>query len=226
MKQRIKEIIKNNRLLYLIGKKIKKRYARRSNISGSNNIISDKGVSLDVKYDIVGNNNLVQIMKGSILSDVTIRMRGDNHQLIIGENCHFLGGSVWFGNSSCQIRIGQNTTIESAHLAATEPDRKIIIGEDCMLANGIEFRTGDSHSIIDNDTKKRINWAKDIIVGDHVWIAAHSIILKGSTIGNNSVVGTNSLVTSSIPAHSIAVGIPAKVIKSNINWVRELIYDE
>lgn len=165
-------------------------------------------------------------MQGSILSDVTIRMRGDNHQLIISENCHFKGGSVWFANTGCQIQIGQNTTIESAHLAATEPNRKIIIGEDCMLAYGIEFRTGDSHSIIDNGTKKRTNWAKDIVVGNHVWIAAHSIILKGCSIGNNSVIGTNSVVTSNIPNNSIAVGIPAKVIKSNIDWRRDLIYDE
>lgn len=226
MKQRIAEIIKNNSLLYLVAKKIQKRSARRSSISGSNNIVSNKGVLLDVKYDIVGNNNSVQILQGSILSDVTIRMRGDNHQLIIGENCRFLGGSIWFANNGCQIQIGQNTTIESAHLAATEPNRIISIGEDCMLAYGIEFRTGDSHSIVDNDTRKRINWAKDIVVGNHVWIAAHAIVLKGSSIGNNSVIGTNSLVTSDIPNNSIAVGIPAKVIKSNIDWVRELIYDE
>nr|WP_295933294.1 acyltransferase [uncultured Dyadobacter sp.] len=226
MKQRIKEIVKNSSLLYLIGKKIQKRFAHRSNISGSNNIISNKGVLLDVKYDIVGNNNLVHIMQDSILSDVTIRMRGDNHQLVIGENCRFLGGSVWFANSGCQIQIGQNTTIESAHLAATEPNRTITIGEDCMLAYGIEFRTGDSHSIIDNDTRKRINWPKDIVVGDHVWIAAHAIVLKGSSIGNNSVIGTNSVVTSNIPNNSIAVGIPAKVIKSNIDWTRELILNE
>jgi len=95
-----------------------------------------------------------------------------------------------------------------------------------MFFGEIEFRTGDSHSIIDNETKKRINMAQNIEVGNHVWIGARSIILKGVSIGNNSIIGTNSIVTKNIPSHSVAAGIPAKVVKNNIDWVRTRIYDE
>ena len=59
----------------------------------------------------------------------------------------------------------------------------------------------------------------------NVWVGGHSKILKGVTIGNNSVIGTAALVTSDIPAHSIAAGVPAKVIRSNIDWKRERIID-
>ncbi len=179
-----------------------------------------------MKYDIVGDNNVIEIMKGSILSDMMIYMLGNNHKLKIGENVNYKGGSLWFEDSHCQIDIGQNTSVESAHLAVTEPNKIISIGEDCMISYGIEFRTGDSHSIIDSKTKKRINWGQNIEVGDHVWIGAHSIILKGVNIGNNSIIGTKSLVTNSIPSNSIAAGIPAKVIRNDVDWVRERIFDK
>ncbi|MBP2659028.1 MAG: hypothetical protein H6Q69_2060 [Firmicutes bacterium] len=43
-----------------------------------------------------------------------------------------------------------------------------------MFSHDVHIRNGDSHSIIDLQTKKRINFSKDIIIGDHVWIAAYA----------------------------------------------------
>jgi len=224
--QKIKTIIKNNTYLNKLARRIDRlRIKSRASISGKNNIVINKGVLINVKYDIVGDGNTIEIMKGAVLSNMMIYMRGNNHKLKIGEDCHFKGGSVWFEDKNCRIEIGEKTTIESAHLAVTEPDRKIIIGDDCMFSNAIELRTGDSHSIIDNHTKKRINPAQDIIIGNHVWIGAHSIILKGVTVSDNSIIGTNSLVTGNIPGNSISAGIPAKVVKTDVDWVRERIYD-
>ncbi|MDR0681518.1 MAG: acyltransferase [Dysgonamonadaceae bacterium] len=192
-------------------------------VRGKNNIIINKGTLFNVKYDIIGDNNVIEISKGAVLSNMMIFMRGNNHHLKIGEYVKYKRGSVWFEDENCVIEIGEKTTIESAHLAVTEPKRKIIIGYDCMFSNSIEFRTGDSHSIIDNETKKRINFAQDIIVGNHVWIGANSIILKGAKIGDNSIVGINSIVTKAFPNNSIVSGIPAKVIKDKVDWVRERI---
>ena len=72
-----------------------------------------------------------------------------------------------------------------------------------MFSNDIEFRTGDSHSIVDLDTRKRINYSQNIHVGNHVWIGSRSIILKGVNIGNNSIIGTGSIVTKSIPSYVV-----------------------
>jgi acetyltransferase-like isoleucine patch superfamily enzyme len=212
-----------NRVLFSIQLRLKKLIKCIFPVRGKNNIVINNGVLFNVKYDIVGDNNVIEIGKGAVLSNMMIFMRGNNHHLKIGEYVKYKGGNVWFENEHCIIEIGQKTTVESAHLAVTEPKRKIIIGDDCMFSNSIEFRTGDSHSIIDNETKQRINFAQDIVVRNHVWIGAHSIILKGVKIGDNSVVGINSIVTKVFPNNSIITGIPAKIIKDNVDWIRERI---
>ena len=225
MKNRIRTIIKKNNYLYSIVrkvKKIKKRFKRP--ISGRNNRIVNNGILTNVRFDVVGNNNLISIGIGAELSDLVIYIRGDNHVFQLANYCEYKSGSVWFEDHDCQIVIGQKTTIESAHIAVTEPNSKIIIGEDCMFSRDIEFRTGDSHTIIDLETKKRLNPAQDIEVGNHVWIGARSIILKGARIGHNSIIGINAIVTSDVSSHSIAAGIPAKEIKKGIDWIRERVY--
>src|SRR3712207_5861314 len=51
-------------------------------------------------------------------------------------------------------------------------------------------------------------------IGDNVWCGANVVITSGVTIGERCVIGANSVVTRDLPAHSIAVGSPARVIKA------------
>ena len=64
-----------------------------------------------------------------------------------------------------------------------------------MLSNNIIIRTSDSHPIFNQTTGERINHAKDVIIGNNVWIAAHATIMKGVHIGDGSIVGFGSVVT-------------------------------
>lgn len=68
---------------------------------------------------------------------------------------------------------------------------------------------GDEHF---ND--RRTAPPKPIIIEDGVFIGANVVVKKGVTIGKNSVIGMNSVVTKSIPANCVAVGIPCKVIRT------------
>lgn len=54
----------------------------------------------------------------------------------------------------------------------------------------------------------------DIIIEDNVWLCEGVVVLSGVRIGKNSIIGANAVVTKDIPANCIAVGIPAKVIKT------------
>ncbi|MCJ7717350.1 MAG: hypothetical protein MUO54_12640 [Anaerolineales bacterium] len=94
-----------------------------------------------------------------------------------------------------------------------------------MFAYDIDVRTGDSHSILTEDSNERINYAEDITIGNHVWVAAHSILLKGSSLPDNSVVATGSVVSQKYTTKGIIVGgNPAKQIKDGITWDRKRIY--
>ena len=53
-----------------------------------------------------------------------------------------------------------------------------------------------------------------IVIEDDVWVGAHSIILKGVTIGARSIIGAGSVVTKNIPPDCVAAGNPCRVIKS------------
>jgi acetyltransferase-like isoleucine patch superfamily enzyme len=197
-------------------------------IKGRGNSVQAKGAILrGVDFDVRGNNNKITIGSGTIINKLSFFLRGSGHRIILGSNCRFSrGGTIWFEDSNCSLSVGDNTSVEEAHIALTEPNSSIQIGKHCLLAYDIDIRCGDSHSIIDLSTGKRINYAEDVRIGDHVWLAAHVQILKGVRIGANSVIGIRSVVTDDIPPNSLAVGIPAKVVKSNISWDVKRIYEK
>jgi len=159
------------------------------------------------------------------MQDVHIYMRGSGHRLIIGEECYITGGELWFEDYGCVISIGPHTSIRSARLVVTEPGSAIEIGTDCMFSFDIDVRTGDSHSIIDPDTRLRVNHARNVTIGDRVWISAHVSVLRGGSVGAGSVVATRSVVTHEIPPRSLAAGSPAAVIRTPVRWTRGRLPD-
>lgn len=142
--------------------------------------------------------------------------------IIIGQNVRLKGTTFWIEGDGNTITIGNGTTMENGNQLAACEGKNIIIGDDCMFSHSICVRTTDSHSIV-NDTGKRINKALDIQIGDHVWIGMQSLILKGAVIPNNCIVGARAVVSKSdFKENCILAGSPAKIIKTEVNWKREL----
>ena len=87
----------------------------------------------------------------------------------------------------------------------------ITIGDSCLLAMNCYLSDADWH-----DIQHRIyapgNTAP-IVLKDNVWIGDSALITKGVTIGENSIVGAYSVVTKDVPANTIVVGNPARVVK-------------
>ena len=93
------------------------------------------------------------------------------------------------------------------------------IGKDFLGGRHFVFEDSDFHQIIDLENNQIINASnKGITIKDHVWVGEGVTILKDVTVGNHSVLGAKSVVTRDIPDHCVAVGSPAKVIKTNIDW--------
>ncbi len=195
----------------------------RRSIHGSNNTFQANGAALtNVTLDVIGDDNQIIIGGSSVLNNVTFRIRGCGHRIEFGRDCRVSRAAVvWFEDDGCTLQVGSGTTMVEVHIAVTEPGSKVLIGEGCMFANDIDIRTGDSHVIVDARSGKRLNPARDVVIGGHVWIAPHVVILKGLTVGDNSVVATGSVVTKSCQPGVILAGNPAEVIKTGIIWKRE-----
>jgi len=191
-------------------------------IQGQGNVFLAEGAKLSgVQVDIIGDNNRISIAPGCVLSNVYFRLRGSGHQIEFGEKCRVSRGAVlWFEDREGVLRVGSGTTMVEVHIAVTE-NSKVLIGEDCMFANDIDIRTGDSHSVIDTQTGERLNFPGDVAISRHVWVAPHTVILKGVTIGENSIVATGAVVTKSCDPGVIMGGNPAKAIKTGVSWKRE-----
>lgn len=222
MKSLFKKVYRTNKFARKTAEKI---YGNKKKIIGINNKISTSDAFMKhVNIVVKGNNNEILIGTKSNIANSKIYIKGNNHKLIIGDECVIRNGEFWFEDNNCELKLGNKTSIEGAHIAVTEPDAKITIGEDCMFSDQIDIRNGDSHSILDIENGKRINYAKDIFIGNHVWVGKGVQILKGVSIGSNSIVGTRSIVTKDVPNNSIATGTPAKVVKTNVTWDRQRIY--
>lgn len=174
----------------------------------------------------MGKDNFILIEEGASLHDVTIRIRGNNNLIVFGKECYVgKNCSFWMEGNNISICIGEKSTFtHSVHFCAQEDNSKITVGNDCMFSNNIIVRTSDSHPIYNIDTSVRINEAKSVNIGDHVWIAPNSKIMKGVSIGAGTIIGSDSMVTRDIPSNVLAVGHPAKVVKEKIKWTREDVF--
>lgn len=119
-----------------------------------------------------------------------------------------------FVDRGAELTIGNNVGISQTALICT---KKITIEDDVKIGGGVCIYDTDFHSLNPDirksteDLKHRKQ--KEVLIKENVFIGAHSIILKGVTIGKNSIVGAGSVVTKSIPDNQIWAGNPAKFIK-------------
>lgn len=109
------------------------------------------------------------------------------------------------------ISIGARTFV-NYNLVALDV-ATITIGEDCQLGPNVQLLT-PTHPIDPQPRRDKLEAAQPIVIGDNVWLAGGVIVCPGVTIGDSTVVGAGSVVTRDIPANVVAVGNPARVIKS------------
>lgn len=195
-----------------------------SKIRGTGHALSihRSAVLKNVRFHFEGKSHAIAIGPDCVLRNVEFSVKGSSHRIVLMDGVRFnRGGSLWIEDTTGEIHIGAGTTFEDTHLAVTGRNRKICVGKDCMFATDIDVRTGDSHAIVNLCGEKQ-NCEKDVLIGDHVWIAAHCSILKGSTILKESIVGTRSTVTKSFDKCNVVIGgSPARILKEGVSWTRK-----
>ena len=123
-------------------------------------------------------------------------------------------------NEQNKVIIGRNLkTTSRVSFLLGHGGGDICIGEDCMFATGIVFRTGDFHTIFDVNTGRVLNFNQSISIGNHVWLGDGVWLLKGACVADNTIVGARSLVNKKFEKTNVIIaGTPAKIVKENVNW--------
>ena len=88
----------------------------------------------------------------------------------------------------------------------------ITIGDDTQIGPHVQLLT-PTHPLDPAERLSKIEGAGPIVIGTNVWIGGGAVVLAGVTIGDNAVIGAGAVVTRDVPANSVAVGNPARVIR-------------
>lgn len=90
----------------------------------------------------------------------------------------------------------------------------VTFGDDCFVGPNVSIYTA-CHSTDPDERQTRQEWARPVVIGNRCWIGGSTTILPGVVIGDNCTIGAGSVVVHDIPAGSVAVGNPCRVIKSS-----------
>lgn len=148
----------------------------------------------------------------------------DCNKIRIGKHSRVLGHLMLFGHGGEIIIgdysfIGKDSRIWSA--------KKITIGDRVLISHNVNIHDNISHPL--NSKLRHLDFVhifskglqkqndlreKEIIIEDDVWIGFNATILKGVKIGKGAIIGANTFISSDVPAFSVVVGNPSKIIKT------------
>ena len=134
-------------------------------------------------------------------AEILKQLFGDN----LGENSQVIAPIA--GAAFDRIKIGNNVFINSNSLLMARGG--ITIEDDVMIAGNVQLLS-NNHDEYD----RQILTCKEIHIKKGAWIGAGVSILPGVTIGENAIVGAGAIVTKDVGDYEVAVGVPAKIVKT------------
>lgn len=170
------------------------------------------------RIEILGRDCRLVIGAGARLWDCSITLAGDGAELVIGADCRLQQSRLCVEDRGSRLSLGARTSLIGSTLVSQE-GRLLAVGEDCMFALRADVRNSDGHAIYDQHAN-RLNPARDVVVGAHVWLGLGACVAHGARIGDGAVIGALALVTGEIPPACVAFGVPAQPRRAGIRWDR------
>ena len=176
-------------------------------------IVKEQTMCLEKLYDYNATRPLEQEKRASLLKEMFAE---------IGEGCYiepplhsnFGGRHVHFGKN---VYANFNLTLVD--------DTHIYVGDHTMIVPNVTYsKTG--HPILPELREKGYQFNMPVHIGKNCWIGAGVVIVPGINIGYNTVIGAGSIVTKDIPANSVAVGNPCRVIREINDRDREYYFKD
>ena len=132
---------------------------------------------------------------------------GDRARLEIKGRFTMHGHSTIMVHNGAIMEIGNNTYLNGGNIDCSHHIR---IGDDCAIADGVRIMDSSWHAVDEAN--------KEVIIGNKVWLATGAMIMSGVTIGDGAIVAAGAVVTKDVPERSMVAGVPAKVVKENVDW--------
>ncbi len=142
-----------------------------------------------------------------------IKRDGGRQHLALGERIYLAERCriVFEGPQGC-VELGDDVFVNArSEIRARDLVR---IGAGSILAFDVVVMDTNHH-----DLKGSVTTAPTII-GEHVWVAARALVVRGVTIGNGAVVAAGSVVTRDVPAGALVAGNPARILREHVTWTR------
>ncbi|MBE9192222.1 GAF domain-containing protein [Gloeocapsopsis crepidinum LEGE 06123] len=143
---------------------------------------------------------------------VCLRNTGQNSRIRLRDFVKIDLGVIIKTHKSGDIEIGNNTYVGPYTCLS---GNYIKIGRDCRIASHLGIYA-NNHNFGDPNRTIRGQGSsyKGIVIEDNCWLGSGVKVLDGVTVGQGSVIGAGAVVTKNIPPYSVAVGVPARVIKN------------
>jgi acetyltransferase-like isoleucine patch superfamily enzyme len=122
-------------------------------------------------------------------------------------------------NATIEIHNGAEVDIGSAYIntgAVILAAKSIKIGEDCLISRHVFIYDSDHHRIL-NENGEQANSAREVVIGNHVWIGLKCTVLRGADIGEGCMIAAGSVVGGRIRPGLMAQGNPARGY-SEVTW--------
>lgn len=176
-------------------------------------IVKEQTMCLEKLYDYNATRPLEQEKRASLLKEMFAE---------IGEGCYiepplhsnFGGRHVHFGKN---VYANFNLTLVD--------DTHIYVGDHTMIGPNVTIASA-GHPILPELREKGYQFNMPVHIGKNCWIGAGVVIVPGINIGDNTVIGAGSIVTKDIPANSVAVGNPCRVIREINDRDREYYFKD
>ena len=136
---------------------------------------------------------------------------GENAKIFINGTFSIYSGSRIYVNKNAELILGSGFINNNLNLSCFN---KIEIGNQVAISENVSIRDSDNHQILNSTNEISL----PIKIGNKVWIGMNVTILKGVEIGDGAIIAAGSVVTRNIASKCLAAGVPAKIIKTNVEW--------
>lgn len=190
-----------------------------------NNRVEGNPEIINSNITFKGNNNILYCEGNVKINNSNFSFEGNNSIIYLSSaiNYQYSLNIIIYNEST--FFIGRENNLSSPININIQENQNVIIGADCSISSGVNIRTADIHPIYDKQTKERINYAKSVFIGDHVWIGHLAYISRGAKIGSGAIIENYSFIphNSRVFSNSLVFGNPARIEKRDIFYIKDFL---